>query len=505
MHGHNGNFKVFEVKENEIVDRARVKEIMDATDNAGIAIAFLNPNSVIYHQEIGIDRNTSSTVNADTQFKVASLSKPVFAYLVLKLIEVNKTNNAELKLGKFYLPEGIAKFDLDTPLIEIMPELSAYKDRKAASALTPRIILSHLTGIPHSHESGPPEFMFQPGAAYEYNGLPYFYLQIVIEKLTKSNLQDLAQLYIFSRAKMEHSTFLRPGFSAVDLKRNECELSDVFNIDINKYPTISANSLTTTATDYLQFIHLWLSDKSLENAFASNHTMMQDGWARNVGVAEGVLSKLAPGLGWALQKNDDGEIDKAFHWGDMGNDIEDWRANIAIDLKNKTAIVYFANSKNGHVLEHHIISPNVALNEGIEYIRDKLGFAVRYESNWEAQQKARFEAIGEYLKTRQHQPSSTSLENKDLSDYQMIKSASGEGSNTSKLLRTSQSTTASLMAGSLKHKPAYAPNEKTPNALPDITSQKPAANTIKQGPGVSAEVTTLPKLPMLKPPGFPKK
>lgn len=78
--------KICEVKEKEIVNRTQVKKVMDATDNAGISIASLNNNGVIHHQEIGIDRKTTSNLGVDTQFRVASLSKPVFAYLVLKLI-----------------------------------------------------------------------------------------------------------------------------------------------------------------------------------------------------------------------------------------------------------------------------------------------------------------------------------------------------------------------------------------------------------------------------------
>lgn len=140
------------------------------------------------------DDKKSVKETKESVFGAVSLSKTIFAYLVLKLIQENKLNKDKLAIGKFNLP----------------PELKECSDKESTEKLTARIILSHQTGIPHSHEGGPPTFNFSPGERYEYNGLPYFYLQIAIERLTGSSLEELARKFVFDRdaCNMTDSTFL---------------------------------------------------------------------------------------------------------------------------------------------------------------------------------------------------------------------------------------------------------------------------------------------------------
>lgn len=377
--------------------------------------------------------DTNTLINSHTTFRAASLSKPVFAYLVLTLIEENKANRDKLGLGKFHLPEGLSHFDLDTPLNKILPELMECKDKARAQTLTARMVLSHQSGILNSQdENDLPTFYSKPGTEYEYNGLPYFYLQLAIDRLTHSSLQQLAQKYVFDPRGMKDTSFLRPISSEV-VYGDETKLAKQFPADLSKFPAICANSLSTTASDYMRFILHWINDEKLAHAFESQIPMTKDRWASNMGLSDDVLQRLASGLGWALQKNSQGKVVRAFHWADMNQ----WRADIAIDLENKTGIVYLANSPNGHILADHIISPNVELADGLNYISGKLGFAIKYEKNWQENQNKRFEKIGTYLRSR---------ENLSVSDYEMIKSQFGRGSNTAKKLQTNQkSTTARLI------------------------------------------------------------
>ena len=88
-----------------------------------------------------------------------------------------------------------------------------------------------------------------------------------------------------------------------------------------------------------------------------------------MGVAEEDRQHLAWGLGLGLQLDDTGEVTTAFHSGDMNQ----WRGWVAMDVKAKSAVVYFANgddAKNGsgqgygHVLADLIVSPEVELTHG---------------------------------------------------------------------------------------------------------------------------------------------
>jgi hypothetical protein len=123
--------------------------------------------------------------------------------------------------------------------------------------------------------------------------------------------------------------------------------------------------------------------------------MTEDAWAMGVGVPENDLKHVAWGLGWGLEIDDQGNAISAYHTGDMNK----WRAIVAMDLSNKTAIVFFANSNDenyshGHILANQIISPHVKLEHALNYFSQKYGFAVKLEDNWEDLEKVRWTSHG---------------------------------------------------------------------------------------------------------------
>jgi len=83
------------------------------------------------------------------------------------------------------------------------------------------------------------------------------------------------------------------------------------------------------------------------------------------------LEHVAWGLGWGLQTDDDGEVTTAYHSGDMTGS----RAWVAMNIKDKTAMVYFANSHNGHILAEKIMPPIIELKHAAGYFFPKWGFA----------------------------------------------------------------------------------------------------------------------------------
>jgi hypothetical protein len=92
---------------------------------------------------------------------------------------------------------------------------------------------------------------------------------------------------------------------------------------------------------------------------------------------------------FAARKNEKGEIVRAFHSGDMN----EWRAFVAINLENKTGVVYFSNSRNGLILADKIISPTVDLEDGFKYIFEKYGFARKIEPDWQKKEVERVSKI----------------------------------------------------------------------------------------------------------------
>ena len=111
-------------------------------------------------------------VTPETTFEAASLSKPVFAWLVVALAD-----------------EGA--LDLDRPLAETF-DYARLPDKAAYARLTPRMILTHRTGLPNwvdeqadfFERTAPVPFGTPPGAAYSYSGEAFQLLQAYVEDAT---------------------------------------------------------------------------------------------------------------------------------------------------------------------------------------------------------------------------------------------------------------------------------------------------------------------------------
>lgn len=309
-------------------------------------------------------------VKSKTLFGVASLSKPIFAYLVLKLIEDNKPGKTP-KFFRFKKP-----FDLKTPLVTILNnerlnECTNFEELNAWN------VLSHQTGLPIKDEDevnkkAPFKFTFEPGSGkYGYSNVAINYLQEVIQELTGLPLHVLAKTVVFDELGMADSAFL---------------------LDTETSKSYAACDLQTTPTDYASFMFNWWRDEEVNYAFNPVVKMTEDDWAIQLGVQPDDLEHVAWGLGIALQLDKEGKAIRAFHSGDMNS----WRAWVAMNLENSTGVVYCANSPHGHILADQVISPNVELTHAFNFFFTKFGFARNNQDGWQAEQTARFELIGQY-------------------------------------------------------------------------------------------------------------
>jgi CubicO group peptidase (beta-lactamase class C family) len=92
------------------------------------------------------------------------MSKPVFAYAVMKLCEQRVLT-------------------LDTPLSRYTPY--RFVDDPRIGLVTARHVLSHRSGLQNWRSGEKPlGFDFTPGEKWQYSGKGYFYLQSVITRLT---------------------------------------------------------------------------------------------------------------------------------------------------------------------------------------------------------------------------------------------------------------------------------------------------------------------------------
>jgi CubicO group peptidase (beta-lactamase class C family) len=182
----------------------------------------------------------------------ASLTKAVFAYTVMQLVE-----------------ERV--LELDTPIERYLPKpLPAHteqdvEDRYARWSdlagderwrkLTPRILLTHSPGFSNFgflEPDGRLRFHFEPGARYAYSGDGFILLQFVLERGLGLDLGREMQRRVFDRFAMRNTSMIwRPDFRA--------NLADGWDAEGKTEPhdersaVRAAGSMDTTIEDFAKF------------------------------------------------------------------------------------------------------------------------------------------------------------------------------------------------------------------------------------------------------------
>jgi CubicO group peptidase (beta-lactamase class C family) len=345
-----------------------LSRLMKEADIPGMSIAGISQGQRSWENALGVvDAESGHPVTKDTVFAAASLSKPVFAYLVWKLIEKGRLD----------------QHFLEQPLYEILPEYKPFfvdasgksirfDHNKAGEALNAGLVLSHRTGLPnwiHPGEEFKFEEAWQPGEKYRYSGEGFHYLQKAIEAKTKQSLQALAKEYVFDPLLMEHSSFSMPDERTM-LAIGHNELGEP-QPPTGRPEENAGGSLHTTASDYARFLVACLDErnKHFRTFLEAIISMTEDTEIVGKDIAKNTLQSVAWTLGWGLQKTHQEPI--AFHWGDKPN----FKAFTAINLTDRSAVVYFTNSENGLSIAHEIINPVVGdLSEGLEFLFHKYDY-----------------------------------------------------------------------------------------------------------------------------------
>jgi len=145
-----------------------------------VQIACVDETKVVWTHTFGLSNvQQKERASDDTLFEAASMSKPVFAYVVLKL--------AEDKL-----------IDLNRPLAEYFrPDYFPPSSR--IDRITAREVLTHSSGLPNWGGDTPESYLpsFEPGTAFRYSGEGYFWLQQVVEHLSGRGLESIMQTKLF--------------------------------------------------------------------------------------------------------------------------------------------------------------------------------------------------------------------------------------------------------------------------------------------------------------------
>ena len=327
-----------------------IKKLMDTAEVTGLQIGIINNNKISYLKSYGYKNKSKDQLNdTATIFYAASLSKPLFAYLVMMLKDEKK-------------------IDLDKPLYQYLPKpLSEYENYKDLAGddrwklITARNCLDHTTGFPNwrqfnPHDNQKLEIFFTPGSRYAYSGEGITLLQMVIEIITGRGLEELCREKIFAPFGMNRTSFIW---------QSSFENNYAIGYDMNGDPlqknkrtkAYAAGSMETTIGDYSRFIMGVMSGRGISESTKQDmvtkqieiKTIRQFPSLNNDSTISNKKIDLSYGLGWGLFLTPYGN---AFF--KEGHD-DGWVHYMISVPGKKYAIIFLCNSSNGESIYKELV------------------------------------------------------------------------------------------------------------------------------------------------------
>jgi CubicO group peptidase (beta-lactamase class C family) len=310
-----------------------------ATSTApGLAVALVQHGQVVWAAGHGVaDRTTGQPVTAATRFQAASLSKPVTAWGVLRLVESGRVG-------------------LDEPVVGHLRRWRPPPSPFDADGLTVRRLLSHTAGVSvHGYvgqtpdrplpsiavslsaETGdgfPVELLEAPGRRWLYSGGGYSLLQLLVEELTGRPFAEYMLVEVLEPLGMTASSF-QWSRTAETARPHDADGGPIPDFTFAEQ---AAAGLVTTAQDLARFLAAALAGPGGEPP------------GRGVLSPTGVRLALtaAPatdgrwGLGYGLGLTPGGDL-LAYHEGANRG----WRAGLALLPDRGAGIAVLTNGDGG--------------------------------------------------------------------------------------------------------------------------------------------------------------
>lgn len=240
-------------------------KLVDSSNKGNAVLAILEDGAVRGVHAISVGQ----AVDQNTVFQVASLSKWITAWGVMKLVQ-----------------EG--KLDLDAPVSTYLTRWTLPKSKFDPTKVTVRRLLSHTAGLtdglgyagfppgtavpslektlerPDAHPgvSGIIEVGYEPGAEWRYSGGGYAILQLLVEEVSGESFEGFMQRAIFQPLGMVRSSYRWTSPEGPPL-------ATIYDIESRptphyRYSAVAAVSLYTSVSDLIRFIQAHLPGKNGE-------------------------------------------------------------------------------------------------------------------------------------------------------------------------------------------------------------------------------------------------
>ncbi len=237
-----------------VVDR-HTPGLMAEHNVPGVSVALIHNNLIVRTATYGVaNARTKTPVATNTLFEAASMSKPLFAYAALKLVE-----------------DG--RLDLDRPLVGYLDK-PYLPDQPQHRRITARIVLSHTSGFPNWRKGGWRSgnalvMKSEPGGKFGYSGEGFLFLQRVVEKITGEPLDQFISRRLLRHLGMRASSYQWEPKNSPLIAAGHDRDGKVKTASRRYDAPNAAYSLFTTPTEYARFlIEMMRDDRSAEHSLS---------------------------------------------------------------------------------------------------------------------------------------------------------------------------------------------------------------------------------------------
>lgn len=329
-----------------VVDAAVIR-LMDAGKVTGVGVTIFNDKEVVYSKAFGFrDKEKNLSLTRDSVMIAASLTKSIFAYMVMQLVQ-ERVIDLDKPVYQ-YLPKPLPEY----------PRYADLADDPRLKKITLRMLLSHTSGFPNwrAFTDGKLSIHFEPGSRFAYSGEGIQLAQTVVEIVTKRPLTQLMQERVFQPLGMTRTSMIWDARFEDNFANGYDEAGRSLGPQRRSHAD-AAGSMLTTLHDYGLFLQAVAQAQGLDRetrelmftpqiAILSKHqfpTLDTETTDQNKAI------QLSYGLGWGLYNTPYG---RAFF--KEGHD-DGWRHYAVYFDKAGIGMLIMTNSSNGEGIYQELL------------------------------------------------------------------------------------------------------------------------------------------------------
>jgi CubicO group peptidase (beta-lactamase class C family) len=248
----------------------------------GVSFALISDSQLVWSRGFGVRcAGSNEMIQPDTIMEACSMSKPFFAYLLLKQVQQQR-------------------FDLDRPLVEYLGGDYLAGDPRHRH-ITARMALTHTSGLPNWRSGGwrsdsTISLVGEPGTKFRYSGEGFLMLQRALENELDTDLDTLSREQLIEPLALHNTGFVWDDRFAAQSSCGHDRQGQVKTGRKHYDRANAAYTLYTSAEDYARFlIEILREDRS------ANHSISATMRTQMLSIASHREDKDQDwGLGWGL-------------------------------------------------------------------------------------------------------------------------------------------------------------------------------------------------------------